>query len=226
MRIWYISGDRLQLDELEQSPTVGEILHGKEVSRVWPEASDPFHRWRVLFEAGVLGVTNLEAAARQCGLWEPSERVSGYIEAMGFELQHVPGATSAHQMVFRVQSKVHAGPHEPGEGVFPLEAVVDFARRNKFAPSPQSPGTVVPMPALRKLEDGTLAGPGIAIGKRLAEFMAEEHNRMLPKDWTACLLNFAAYYAIAGGCTADGFNDLAALTYARVAQDHQQKAST
>lgn len=222
MRVWHLSGGELELNEVgESSPQVGEILRGKPVTRVWPDG-DPFHRWRLLFEAGCLKASNLEECAREAGLWDPSERVLGYLKAMGFEVQHIAGQSPAHQMVFAVRNH-DATPDAPwGMGVVPLLALVDFADLHALAPPAQAEGTVVPMPALMQRADGTLAGPGIAISKRLEEFMAEPHNRMLPKDWVACLLNWAAYYAQTGGCDAEQFQELASKTYARVFEDRKR----
>lgn len=220
MRVWYLTGGgELHLEEVEQSPTVGEILHGSEIQRVWPDHSNPFHSWRVLFEAGVLGCTNLEECARQAGLWEPTERVLGYLREMGFEVQHVAGPSPAHQMVFVVRHEGDPEERQSGVGVFPLSALIDYAQLNRLGPEPQAAGTVVPMPALVERADGTLAGPGVAISKRLEEFMAEPHNRMRPSDWALCLLNWAAYQAMVGGCGPEQFTDLAGKTYARVLED-------
>lgn len=221
MRVWYMSAGELRLENVEQSPQVGEVLSGREVTRVWPDVQDPFHAWRVLFEAGVLGATNLEERARAAGLWEPSELVLGYLRTMGFEVAHVAGESPIHQMVFRVRWSAKPESGAAGEGVFPLQALVSFAQRNNLYPAPQGQGTVVPLPALVTRPDGTLAGRGIAISKRLEEFMADEHNKMLPKDWTACLLNWAAYYAQVGGCDAEQFQALASKTFARVFEDEQ-----
>ena len=211
--IWYLLGAprelRCEENDPDREPSVGQILGGREVVRVWPYG-DQSHSWRVLFEVGVLGAENLEEKAREYKLWEPTERVLELVAELGLEIAHVAGETALHQMVFVVRHEQAPESQARGVGVFPLQAVVDYARRNGFAPAPQAAGTVVPMPMLRRQEDGTIAGPGVAISDRLREFFHDERNAMPSRDWAALLLTFAADYAIDGGLnratyvTADG----------------------
>jgi hypothetical protein len=202
----------LEIADGDLGPVVGEIREGREIVRVWPHG-DSFHLWRILLEAGVLGAINLEEMARLYELWEPKERLLGFIREMGFELNHVPGPTTVHQMIFVVRHEMDPEGKARGEGVFPLEACVNYALKNGYAPTPQPPGTVIPMPSLVELPDGTIGGRGVAISKRLAEFLTEPHNQMLPREWCNLLLNYAARYAIEVGCGEPLFADLAAEVY-------------
>ncbi len=217
MRVWYLlnAPTELRTEETtpDRAPAVGDIVGGREVARVWP-AGDASHVWRILFEAGTLGAENLETIAREAQLWEPTERVLALVAELGLELNHVAGQSALHQMIFVVRHEQAPESQQRGEGVFPLQAVVDYARRNGFAPQPQRPGTVVPLPMLARDADGKLAGPGVAISERLRAFLLDERNAMPPRDWASCLLIFAADFALMGGMSEATFAAQAAEIYA------------
>lgn len=216
VRIWYLLGTPTELRTEEttpdRTPAVGDIVGGRPVVRVWP-GGDASHVWRILFEAGVLGAANLEELAREAGLWEPTERVRGLVAELGLNLNHVAGESALHRMVFVVRHEQHETAQR-GEGAFPLQAVVDFAQRNGFAPQAQAVGTVVPMPMLVRDAEGKLTGPGVAVSERLRAFLLDERNAMPPRDWAQCLLIFAADFALMAGMSEGTFAARAAESYA------------